>query len=131
MVHREVLEACPFDESFAGWGWEDTDWGLRVQARFPVMHIDNPTTHLGLECDKALMAKYAKSGANFARLVKQHPEHAAAMPLYRAAMRVRGLPFRKLFRAVAGGVAASRLIPTGLRGRALKAWRALVYSEAL
>lgn len=131
MVHREVLEACPFDESFEGWGWEDADWGLKVQARFPVMHIDNATTHLGLECDKALMAKYAKSGVNFARLVKRHPEHAATMPLYRAATTARRLPFRKLFRALAGGVAASRLFPTGLRGRALKAWRALVYAEAL
>jgi glycosyltransferase involved in cell wall biosynthesis len=131
LVHRDVLKACPFDEGFAGWGWEGLDWGLKVEARFPVMHIDNPATHLGLESDRALMARYAASGANFARFVWRHPEHTETMSLYRAVVRARRLPFRKLFRAVAGGLAASRLLPTALRGRALKAWRALVYAEAL
>jgi hypothetical protein len=131
MVHRDVLKAIPFDESYEGWGWESDDWALKVQARFPVMHIDNAATHLGLETDRALMAKYAKAAKNFARFVKQHPEHAAALPLYKSVMRKRKGPFRKLFRALAGGVAVSRLFPTGLRGRALKAWRAHVYAEAL
>jgi glycosyltransferase involved in cell wall biosynthesis len=131
MVHRDVLKAIPFDESFEGWGWESEDWALKVQARFPVMHIDNAATHLGLETDRALMAKYAKAAKNFARFVKQHPEHAAALPLYKSVMRARKRPFRKLFRALAGGVAASRLFPTGLRARALRTWRAHVYAEAL
>ena len=131
MVHREVLKACPFDEEFAGWGWESEDWAQKVQSRFPVMHIDNAATHLGLETDKALMAKYAKAAKNFARFVKRHPEHAATLPLYKSVMRARKRPFRKLFRALAGGVAASRLFPTGLRGRALRTWRAHIYAEAL
>jgi glycosyltransferase involved in cell wall biosynthesis len=131
MVHRDVLKAIPFDEGFAGWGWESDDWAQKVQAHFPVMHIDNAATHLGLETDKALMAKYAKAAKNFARFVKQHPEQAAALPLYKAAMKARKGAFRKLFRAMTGGVAASRLLPTSLRGRALKAWRAYVYAGAL
>jgi glycosyltransferase involved in cell wall biosynthesis len=131
MVHRDVLKAVPFDESFEGWGWESEDWALKVKARFPVMHIDNAATHLGLETDKALMAKYAKAAKNFARFVKQHPEHAATLPLYKSVMRARKGPFRKIFRAVAGGVAASRLLPTSLRGHAFNAWRARVYAEAL
>jgi glycosyltransferase involved in cell wall biosynthesis len=131
MVHRDVLKACPFDEGFAGWGWESDDWAQKVQSRFPVMHIDNAATHLGLETDKALMAKYAKAAKNFARFVKQHPDHAAALPLYKSVMRKKKGSFRKLFRAMAGGVAASRLFPTGLRGRALKAWQAHIYAEAL
>jgi len=131
LVHRDVLKACPFDEGFAGWGWEGLDWGLKVEARFPVMHIDNPATHLGLESDKALMSRYAASASNFSRFVWRHPEHTETMPLYHAVVRARRTPLRKFFRAVAGGLAASRLLPTGLRGRALKAWRALVYADAL
>lgn len=131
LVHRDVLKACPFDEGYAGSGWEDLDWALKAEARFPVMHIDNPATHLGLESDKVLMERYAASAANFARFVWRHPAHTEIMPLYQSVVRARRTPFRRLFKAVAGGLAASRLLPTGLRGRALKAWRALVYAEAL
>jgi len=131
LVHKKVLEACPFDESFVGWGWEDTDWGLEAQKHFPVHHIDNNATHLGLDDDKALLAKYARSGANFARMAERHPEAAATMPLYRAARACRGLPFRSGFRVLARLLARSPLLPLALRGRAMKAWRALVYAEAL
>ena len=131
MAHRSVFEVCPFDEGFAGWGWEDTDWGLGVEAKFPIMHIDNTATHLGLESAPSLMGKYERSRANFARLVEHHPDAAASMPLYRAARRARAMPFRKLFKAVAGGVAASHLLPVAVRGPALKVWRAFVYAEAL
>lgn len=131
LVHRDVLKACPFDEGFDGAGWEGLDWGLKAEARFPVMHIDNPATHLGLENDKALMEGYAASASNFARFVWRHPLHTEIMPLYQSVVRARRLPFRRFFKAVAGGLAASRLLPTGLRGRALKAWRALVYADAL
>lgn len=131
LAHRDVLEACPFDEGFAGWGWEDTDWGLRVQASFPIAHIDNTATHLGLDTTASLMGKYGRSGGNFARLAARHPEAAAKMPLYRAAKRARAMPFRKQLKALAGGVAASRWAPVALRGRALKAWRALTYAEAM
>ncbi|HVY88030.1 MAG TPA: glycosyltransferase family A protein, partial [Hyphomonadaceae bacterium] len=131
LVHRSVLEACPFDEGFSGWGWEDTDWGLSLQDRFPIIHIDNTATHLGLDADAALMGKYARSGYNFARRAHRHPADAAAMPLYRMARLGRRLPFRRALKAFAGDVARSTSFPVALRGRALKAWRALVYAEAL
>jgi glycosyltransferase involved in cell wall biosynthesis len=131
LVHKLVLDACPFDERFAGWGWEDTDWGLRAQRQFPVRHIDNTATHLGLDTDAALMAKYARSGANFILLTTRHKGEAARMPLYRAAKRFRRLSLRPQLTAVAHGLARARWLPIGLRGRALKAWRALVYAEAL
>lgn len=131
VAHRTILDMVPFDEAFAGWGWEDTDWGIRTSKFFPVLHIDNTATHLGLDTDAALMAKYAQSGENFARLVKAHPDEARAMPLFRMARRLRGLPLRGIARKVAGWSAQTRFLPLALRGRALKAWRALVYAEAL
>lgn len=131
LIHREVLAACPFDEAFAGWGWEDTDWGLRLQKQFPVIHIDNTATHLGLDSDAALMAKYARSGANFARMAIRHPGEVKQMALFRHAQRLRKLPMRKALIATAAVTARLRLLPLAVRGRALKVWRALVYAEAL
>lgn len=131
MAHRSVFQACPFDDGFAGWGWEDTDWGFSTKEKFQIVHIDNTATHLGLESARMLMRKYARSGVNFARLIERHPYEAAAMPIYRAARGAQRLPFRRLFKALAGGVAASGVMPTALRGPALKAWRTLVYAEAM
>lgn len=131
LIHRDVLASCPFDEAFAGWGWEDTDWGLRLEKRFPVIHIDNTATHLGLDSDAALMAKYARSGANFTRMAIRHPAKVKQMALFRHAQRLRKLPMRKALTATAAAAARSHHLPLALRGRALKVWRALVYAEAL
>jgi glycosyltransferase involved in cell wall biosynthesis len=131
LLHRLVLESAPFDESFTGWGWEDTDWGLRAQNWFPILHIDNTATHLGLDADEALMSKYARSGPNFALVTRRHPHEAVKMPLYRMAKRFRRLPFRKSLTAVSAFLARTRILPLGLRGRALKVWRACIYAEAV
>jgi glycosyltransferase involved in cell wall biosynthesis len=131
LVHKLVLDACPFDERFAGWGWEDTDWGLRAQQWYPIRHIDNTATHMGLEVDTDLVTKYARSGANFALMTTRHQGEAERMPLYRMAKRFRSLPMRELAAKLMRGVALFRGLPLSVRGRALKIWRALVYAEAL
>ena len=131
LVHRDVFDVCPLDDGFKGAGWEDVEWGLRVQRRFPVHHIDNCATHVGLEDDRTLIARYARMGANFARMARRHPVDAEAMPLYRAAKTCRTLPFRRGFKVLARLLARSPLLPVALRGRALNLWRALVYAESL
>lgn len=131
LVHRLVLDACPFDQRFAAWGWEDTDWGLRAQQWFPVRHIDNTATHMGLDTDKALIAKYAGSGPNFVMMTTRHRDESVKMPLYRMAKRMRRLPLRKQLTGLARGLAQFPLAPLAVRGRALKAWRALLYAEVL
>jgi glycosyltransferase involved in cell wall biosynthesis len=131
LAHREIFDTCPFDDGFAGAGWEDVEWGLRVQRRFPIHHIDNCATHLGLEDDRTLIARYQGSGANFARLAKRHPVDAEAMPLYRAARACRPWPFRRGFKVLARLLAKSPLLPVSLRGHAMNAWRALAYAETL
>lgn len=131
LVHRLVLDACPFDQGFAAWGWEDTDWGLRAQQWFPIRHIDNAATHMGLDTDKALIAKYAASGENFALVARRHHIEAAKMPLYRMAKAFKRFPLRRQLAGLARGMAQFPLLPVSIRGRALKAWRAMVYAEAL
>jgi len=132
LVHRTILDGVPFDTGFTGWGWEDTDWGLRVAGQHPVCHIDNTATHLGLDRDADLIAKYAGSGRNFARMVQRHPEAACQMPLHKAARRMRALG---ILRPVAGAAcrlaASSAVLPIRARLAALKLFRALVYSREL
>ncbi len=133
LVHRDVLKLVPFDEAFAGWGWEDIDWGFRASKVFPIVHIQNTATHLGLHSDRKLMANYKASARNFALLARWNARAVEAMPLYRAALSLRRWPpwRRGLVRALSGAVAAARPLPASLRGRALKLWRACLYAETL
>lgn len=131
VVHRDVLERFPFDEGFSGWGWEDVDWGLRVAAHHPVIHIDNTATHLGLDLDAALIAKYELSARNFARLVERHRDAMAGTPLYRAAKLMSVVPFRSPLASLARRTALDAQQPMAVRGRALKMLRALAYAEAV
>ena len=131
LVHRAVLDQVAFDDEFKGWGWEDVDWGLRVADTFEVYHIDNPATHLGLDTDQALIAKYAGSGANFARLIERHPDQMAASRLYRLARRLRTLPGRALIERGACQIAQIKRAPMRVRVFALKLFRAAVYGGEL
>lgn len=131
MAHRSILRGFPFDETFSGWGWEDTEWGLRVAAEHPVLHVDNTATHLGLDEDAALVAKYRGSAANFARVAASHPQEMRATALHRAALLARRTPFRRPLAALAERAALASMLPVAVRGRALKAMRALIYAEAL
>lgn len=128
MVHRAVLKSVDFDDGFSGWGWEDTDWGLRVAKRFPVIHIDNTATHMGLDNTADLLRKYGSSGANFARMVSRNPDDAKSMTLTKAARQLAHLPGRSLIRRGSKAIASSSL-PASLRLKALKMYRAAAYAE--
>ncbi len=129
LVHRSILDTVQFDDGFTGWGWEDVDWGLRVADAYRVHHIDNPATHLGLDTDGDLMAKYAASGENFARALVRHPDARQATPLYRAAQALSRLPGRGLVTALTKSLASARYLPIRLRLLALKLYRAGIYAE--
>ena len=129
LVRRDVLEAEPFDEGFSGWGWEDTEWGARVHARFGVRHVDNPASHLGLDTAAALVAKYEQSPANFARLHDRHPQLVESFPTWRYARWIRRLPGRRPLRRALRAVALSGLAPLQARAAALRLYRAALYAE--
>ncbi len=132
LVHREILHAVTFDQGFVGWGWEDVDWGLRVAQQYPVCHLDNTATHLGLDRDSVLMRKYRRSGPNFARLIKRHPEAARSMSLYRAARTLKWIgPLNWPLAWSAGALARFRLAPMPLRLMGLKLYRAAHYARSV
>lgn len=131
LVRRDVFEAEPFDPGFAGWGWEDVEWGLRVTARHGMGHAEVPATHMGLDTAPTLVAKYEQSAANFARLAALHPEAVATYPSHRAARLIRRLPARGLLRRASRTLAELEAAPVSIRALALRIYRATLYAEAL
>jgi len=131
MVRRDVFDAEAFDEGFRGWGWEDVEWGARVSRRFPVLHIDNPATHLGLDTPDVLASKYEQSVQNFARLAARHPDLVASYPSFKAAQLFKTWPAVPRWRGLLKQLALSSRMPLTLRVMAMKAYRAALYAEAV
>lgn len=131
LVRRDVFETVAFDEGFAGWGWEDVEWAMRVARSYPILHIDNSATHLGLDTAATLASKYEQSAANFARVVKSHFEVVSGYPSYRAAKALKSLPLRGTWRPMLKSFALAEAAPTPLRAFALRLYRAALYSDAV
>ncbi|MEL7284344.1 MAG: glycosyltransferase [Pseudomonadota bacterium] len=131
LVHRQVLADIAFDPEFQGWGWEDVDWGLRVAEQYPIIHIDNQATHLGLDTDEKLLSKYANSVDNFLRLVDRHPDEMSQSPLYRAARQLSRLPGLRAISRTMRFIAGAQGVPIKVRLFALKIYRASIYGARL
>lgn len=131
LVRRDVFAAEAFDPGFVGWGWEDVEWAMRVSRRFPILHVDNPATHMGLDTAADLARKYDQGAANFARVARLHPEILRTYPSHRLARAMRRLPARTALRAILRRAAVGRILPVRARALALRLYRAAVYAEAL
>ncbi len=133
MVRRDILEAAPFDDGFAGWGWEDVEWAARVAQLTPIRHVDNTATHLGLESPDKLLSKFQKSAPNFRRFVERHPDLAQALPSFKVARALSRAPAARALRPLFAALARDRygMTPMTARVLALKLWRASWYGEAL
>ena len=131
LIRRDIFEAEPFDPGFVGWGWEDVEWGMRVSRRYPIAHIDNPATHLGLAPAAAVAAKFEQSAANFARLVAAHRDIVRAYPSYRVARALRRAPLRRLWRPLLKLFALTDPFPVAPRAFALRLYRAALYAEVV
>jgi glycosyltransferase involved in cell wall biosynthesis len=132
-VRRDFLATHPFDPNFTGWGFEDTDWALSAAMRAPILHVDNPATHAGLDDVPALLRKSAEAGRNFARLFHKHPHAVRGFTAYRAALLLKLTPARGLLRRIAGWIARdpAGLAPLSARRAALKLFRAAHFAEHL
>lgn len=131
LVRRDVFEAEAFDEGFAGWGWEDVEWGMRVARRWPILHLDITATHLGLDTPASMAAKYEQSAANFARVIAAHPEVVATYPSYRVAKALKRAPLRGFWRPLLKSYALADAAPLGSRALAMRLYRAALYAEAV
>jgi len=131
LVRRDVFETEAFDERFAGWGWEDVEWAMRVSKRYAIRHIDNTATHLGLDTAPVMAAKYEQSAANFARVVREHRAIVERYPSYRVARILKPLPLRGAWRPLLKAVALADPPPLAARAFAMRLYRAALYAEAV
>ena len=131
LVRCDVFAAESFDPGFTGWGWEDVEWAMRVSRRFPVFHIDNPATHMGLDTVQDLARKFDQGAANFARVVALHPDIVQTYPSYRAARALKRLPLLSLARRAMRRAASFPFLPVKARAFALRLYRAAVYADAI
>jgi glycosyltransferase involved in cell wall biosynthesis len=129
LVRRDVFAAEAFDPGFSGWGWEDVEWAMRVSRRWPVIHVDVPATHMGLDDVAALAGKYEQSAANFARVVARHFAVVSTYPSYRAARRLKRVPGLRAIRPWFKRLALSEAAPVAARAFSLRLYRAALYAD--
>ncbi len=131
MIRRDVFEAEPFNENFTGWGWEDVEWGARVSRTHPILHVDNPATHLGLDPARILALKYEQSGANFALILEAHPDIVRRYPTYKVARLMKMTPMRKAWRPALKALALAEPAPLALRALCMRLYRVAVCADAI
>lgn len=72
LIPRSVLMQIRFDESLVQYGHEDTLFGFELKKRgIPVIHIQNPLIHTGLEITTEFLRKTSEGIENLVILVTQ------------------------------------------------------------
>lgn len=130
LVRTGIMPDIPFDEAFKGWGWEDVDWAVRAAEAGRLKHVDNPAGHRGWQSVEQLLARYRDAAANYALLLRKHPE-LAALPGAKAARTLRSVPGQAALRGIWQGLARSETVPMRVRTLALKLWRASWAAEVI
>lgn len=92
LVERSLVNEVPFDNGFIGYGYEDIEWGIRLDSIAKIYHIDNTVTHLGLLDKKVLQRKLCESAPNLVHMYRLHPTKVGGMQLVRAARSLRMIP---------------------------------------
>jgi len=105
LVRAAVLRRFPLDERLRGYGHEDTAFGEALAAAgVPVVHLENPVLHAGLEPAELFLAKSEEAVRSLVAAFRQHGTGADSR-LLRTALRLRALglagPAQALLRALA------------------------------
>ena len=74
IIRRELFDQIKFDEAIKGYGYEDLLFAFELQKRkIPILHIDNPLKHIGLEYSDVFLEKTANALQNLVFLHKRDP----------------------------------------------------------
>lgn len=69
LIHRDIFQSIRFNESISDYGHEDTLFGLELQKKsIPIVHLDNPLEHIGLESCDIFLNKQQLAIQNLQRL---------------------------------------------------------------
>lgn len=100
LIDREVFESIRFDESFAGYGYEDVLFGMELKERgISVLHIDTPLMHLGLESNRVFLEKSRQAIENAWEHRKSVGEGSALLNCYSKLKKIHmSWPFRLVWK---------------------------------
>ncbi|MFW6249322.1 MAG: glycosyltransferase family 2 protein, partial [Bacteroidota bacterium] len=71
MLRKDVFDRIQFNEDLIGYGHEDTLFGIDLsQKQVPLLHIDNPLLHIGLQNDKEFLDKTRQAVFNLVFIYK-------------------------------------------------------------
>ncbi|HHB77581.1 MAG TPA: glycosyltransferase family 2 protein [Desulfobulbus sp.] len=73
LIKRSILERISFDERFSGYGYEDIEWGIRLDKACGIHQIENTCSHLGLIEKQKAFSRMRSSIENFLLLQELHP----------------------------------------------------------
>lgn len=75
LITSEVFHTIRFNEDISGYGHEDTVFGIELKRRkVSILHIDNPSLHLGLEPCFDFLQKSEQSVINLTKLMQNAPD---------------------------------------------------------
>ncbi|NOU15965.1 MAG: glycosyltransferase [Bacteroidales bacterium] len=109
LITSEAFHSIRFNEEISGYGHEDTVFGINLKRRkVPILHIDNPSFHLGLEPCFDFLQKSEQSVINLSKLMRNAPdlrkdlERSVRVLKVFKILRILGLtmPLRWVFRAI-------------------------------
>ncbi|MBF9237377.1 glycosyltransferase [Hymenobacter sp. BT683] len=71
LLHADIMARFPLDEGLNGYGHEDTRFGAALaKAKIPIIHLDNPVLHAGLEPVAVFLQKSEQAVHNLAQLYR-------------------------------------------------------------
>lgn len=77
LIRKDVFNEIRFNEEISGYGHEDTLFGLELKRHnVPILHINNPCIHLGIEPCFDYLQKTEHSIVNLVRLLRIVPDQA-------------------------------------------------------
>ncbi len=72
LIPKSIFNKIKFDESLTQYGHEDTLFGLKLkELEIPILHIENPIEHAGLETNLIFLKKSEKAIENLSSLFKE------------------------------------------------------------
>lgn len=101
LIHKNVFKKVRFNENLAGYGHEDTFFGLELLMQdIHIRHIDNPLIHLGLESASDFLEKTENGIVNLFKieklLRKKYPEFVGHSRLMRSKLLLQKLHLLRL-----------------------------------
>lgn len=70
LIPKTILSENPFNEQLSGYGHEDTLMGYELKKKqLPIIHIDNPLMHIGLETAEEFLHKNEEGLKNLLKII--------------------------------------------------------------